>query len=572
MTPSHAFQRARDVLLRCHGDPERARAEFRWPELDEFNWVDDWFDPFAADNPRPALRIVDDEGQPRTLGFAELRERSRRVARYLADAGVARGDRILVMLTNVAPLWETMLAAMRLGAVIIPATAQLTADDLDDRITRGGVRHLVTDRDGAAKLRAPERLGVRLVVGADPAPPGFTHYDAALAAPAELARVPTRASDPLLLYFTSGTTARPKLVMHTHASYPVGHLSTMFWIGLREGDVHQNISSPGWAKHAWSSFFAPWSAGATILVHNASRFRAQRTLAVLRDEGVHTLCAPPTVWRMLILESLGERPPALRELVSAGEPLNPEVITTVADAWGLTIRDGYGQTETTAQIGNPPGQAVKPGSMGTPLPGYHIALLDAEGREAAEGELALRLSARPLGLMAGYLDDPERTAAVMAGGYYRTGDEARRDDDGYVHFVGRGDDVFKSSDYRISPFELESVLLEHEMVAEAAVVPSPDPLRLAVPKAFVVLGPDVPATEATARAILEFCKQRLAPYKRVRRLEFAALPRTISGKIRRVELRNLEAARRARGERGAAEFWLDDPAASGGEEPGRSGM
>jgi acetyl-CoA synthetase len=261
---------------------------------------------------------------------------------------------------------------------------------------------------------------------------------------------------------------------------------------------------------------------------------------------------------MLALEDLGDRPAELRELASAGEPLNPEVIETVQRAWHITIRDGYGQTETTALVGNAPGLTVKPGSMGKPLPGYDVVLINSAGRETDEGEVALRLKPRPLGLMQGYLDDPGRTDAVTSGGFYRTGDEARRDSEGYVHFVGRGDDVFKSSDYRISPFELESVLIEHDAVAEAAVVPSPDPLRLAVPKAFVVLRPGVEEDTETARSILEFCRSRLAPFKRVRRLEFSVLPKTISGKIRRVELRNLEAERRARDERGEREFWLDD--------------
>jgi acetyl-CoA synthetase len=373
----------------------------------------------------------------------------------------------------------------------------------------------------------------------------------------------TRASDPLLLYFTSGTTAKPKLVVHTHASYPVGHLATMYWIGLRPGDVHQNISSPGWAKHAWSSVFAPWNAGATVLVHDYAKFNAAGTLAVLEGQEVSTLCAPPTVWRKLIQSALGTRPRSLREVVSAGEPLNPEVIEQVKRAWGVTIRDGYGQTETTAQVGNPPGLPVKLGSMGKPLPGYEITLLGAGGRESDEGEVALRLEPRPMALMAGYLDDPSRTDAVTSGGFYRTGDEARRDADGYVHFVGRDDDVFKSSDFRISPFELESVLLEHPWVAEAAVVPSPDPLRLSVPKAFVVLAPDVAENAATARAIFQFSIRKLAPYKRVRRLEFATLPKTISGKIRRVELRRLEAERRANDERGPLEFWVDDPSEAG---------
>jgi acetyl-CoA synthetase len=554
VTPTETFERARAVLLRHREDLEAARAEFRWPDLTEFNWAWDWFDVLAARNDKPALRLVSESGV-HEASYRELAERSTRLARYLRDRGVARGDRLLLMLTNVMPLWETMLAAMRLGAVVIPASVQLTPDDVDDRIARGEVRHMVTDGEGAKKLRHPERLRVKLAVGGAE---GFTPYADALGAPASVERVVTRATDPLLLYFTSGTTAKPKLVLHTHESYPVGHLSTMYWLGLREDDVHENVSSPGWAKHAWSSFFAPWNAGATILVHDYARFSAKGTLDVLREHDVSTLCAPPTVWRMLILDSLGERPRHLRELCSAGEPLNAEVIETVRSAWGITIRDGYGQTETTAQVGNPPGFPVKPGSMGKPLPGYDVTLLDGEGHEAAEGEVAIRLSPRPTPLMMGYLDDVERTAAVTAGGFYRTGDEARRDDDGYVHFVGRGDDVFKSSDYRISPFELESVLVEHELVAEAAVVPSPDAVRLSVPKAFVVLRPGTPETAETARAIFDFCSAKLASYKRVRRLEFAVLPKTISGKIRRVELRKLEASRREKSERGANEHWLEE--------------
>ncbi|HEY4238525.1 MAG TPA: AMP-binding protein [Kofleriaceae bacterium] len=548
--PAATFAAARRTLFEHATDLAAARAAFRWPALDAFNWVDHWFAPFARGNRADALRVVTERGTERH-SFDELEQRSRAVARYLRDHGVERGDRILVMLTNVAPLWETMLAAIRLGAVVIPATAQLTAKDVDERIERGGVKHVITDAEGAAKVRDPARLGVKL---ATTAAPGFAPFDDARAAPADLAPTPTRAGDPLLLYFTSGTTALPKLVLHTHASYPIGHLSTMYWIGLREGDVHQNISSPGWAKHAWSSFFAPWNAGATIVVHDQPRFSAARALAVLRDEQVTTLCAPPTVWRMIILEDLGARPAALREVVGAGEPLNPEVIDRVQQAWGLTIRDGFGQTETTAVVGNPPGLPVKPGSMGRPLPGYDVAIVDGEARDAAEGEVALRLDPRPLGLMQCYLDDPARTDACMSGGVYRTGDEARIDEDGYIHFVGRGDDVFKSSDYRISPFELESALVEHPLVAEAAVVPSPDALRLSVPKAFCVLVPGTPETAETAAAIFAFLRERLAPYKRIRRLEFAALPKTISGKIRRVELRAAERARRERGGRGDKEF------------------
>ena len=319
-----------------------------------------------------------------------------------------------------------------------------------------------------------------------------------------------------------------------------------------------NLSSPGWAKHAWSSLFAPWNAQATILAYYHDRFDARALLDKLVQCRVNSFCAPPTVWRMLIQCDLGNWPVALREAVSAGEPLNPEVIARVQAVWGITIRDGFGQTETTAQVGNSPAQPIKAGSMGLPLPGYPVVLLDTGGQPAQEGEICLDLAQRPLGLMQGYLDDPERTARVMQDGFYHTGDVARRDAQGYLTYVGRMDDVFKSSDYRISPFELESVLIEHPAVAEAAVVPSPDPLRLSVPKAFIVLRAGAPPDAATAVSILRHVRERVSPFKRIRRVEFAALPKTISGKIRRVELRQLEQARSADGPRRALEFWEED--------------
>ncbi len=555
MTPTETFLRARDFLLRHRDDYETAYREFTWPELPRFNWALDWFDVFARGNAEAALILVRDEGGDVRMSFAELSERSSRVANFLRARGVTRGDRVLMMLPNVVPIWEVMLATIKLGATVIPASAQLTVEDLRDRLARGRVGHVVTDLAGAEKLAQVPGDYTRLLVGGTLA--GWTPYEDALAAPADFTPDgDTGPDDPLLLYFTSGTTARPKLVLHTHQSYPIGHLSTMYWIGLREGDVHQNISSPGWAKHAWSSFFAPWNAGATVLVHDYARFAASRSLSVLSTYRVNTLCAPPTVWRMLILEDLGTKPASLREVVGAGEPLNPEVIDRVRKAWGLTLRDGYGQTETTAQIGNSPGQAVRDGSMGRPLPGYRVALLDGDGHETSEGEIALHLAPRPRGLMVGYLDDAERTASASAGGFYRTGDEALRDEDGYYHYVGRWDDVFKSSDYRISPFELESALIEHPAVAEVAIVPSPDPVRLAVPKAFVALAPGYAPSAELAAEILAFAKGKLAPYKRVRRLEFAELPKTISGKIRRVELRNR--ARDLGAERPLGEHRLED--------------
>jgi acetyl-CoA synthetase len=554
-----AFRAARDLLLRYREDYAAARREFVWPELDEFNWALDWFDVIAAEHPdRPALRIVSDDGSDVSQSYGSLAARSAQVANWLRGLGVRRGDRVLLMLGNVAPLWEVILAAMKLGAVIIPASTLLQPADLADRLVRGSVRHVVADAASAAKFAGLPGDWTRAVV--DGSYPGWHSYADAFSASASF--VPdgvTRAGDPLLLYFTSGTTAQPKLVAHTQASYPVGHLSTMYWIGIQPGDVHLNLSSPGWAKHAWSNVYAPWNAGATILVLNQARFSAASLLAALGSCAVTTFCAPPTVWRMLLQADLGSASvSSLRECVAAGEPLNPEVIEQVRRAWGITVRDGFGQTETTAQVGNTPGQQVRVGSMGRPLPGYAVVLVDpVSGEPARDGEICLDLARRPLGLMTGYLDDPVLDARAMAGGYYHTGDVATSDDDGYITYVGRTDDVFKASDYRISPFELESVLIEHPAVAEAAVVPSPDPVRLAVPKAYVLLAAGASPSPEVAQSIMAFCRERVAPYKRIRRIEFAELPKTISGKIRRVELRGQETADREPA-RGVTEFWEED--------------
>ncbi len=556
MTEARRFLEARDFLLAHRTDYKAAYAGFQWPQLDAFNWALDYFDVFAQGNEQPALWIVEEDGGEAKLSFAEMSRRSNQVANWLRAQGVRRGDRILMMLGNEVPLWETMLAAMKLGAVVIPATTLLTPEDLRDRLERGQVRHVVAGHVHAAKFDALPGEYLRIAVGGDVA--GWLRFsDSRSADEAFQPDGTTRATDPLLLYFTSGTTSRPKLVQHTHQSYPVGHLSTMYWIGLMPGDRHMNISSPGWAKHAWSCFFAPWNAGACVFLYNYTRFDALALLEVLVKYEVTTLCAPPTVWRMLIQQDLGSVRTGLRELIGAGEPLNPEVIEQVKKAWGITIRDGFGQTETTALVGNSPGQPVVPGSMGRPLPGYAIALVDGDGNPSDEGEVCLDLAQRPLGLMAGYAGDEAKTADVMRHGYYHTGDVASIDEKGYITYVGRADDVFKASDYRISPFELESVLIEHPAVAEAAVVPSPDPVRLAVPKAFVILAPGFEAGRDLARDILAFTRDRLAPYKRIRRLEFSDLPKTISGKIRRVELRKAEEGR-ASPARGDKEFLEED--------------
>ncbi|WP_225845975.1 AMP-binding protein [Streptomyces sp. HPF1205] len=535
-----AFRAARDFLLAHREDYAAARDGFRWPRPEAFNWALDWFDVIASDPAtaeRAALWIVEEDGTEARTSFREMAERSSRVANALRAHGVAAGDRVLVMLGNQTELWETALAAMKLRAVMVPATPLLGPADLRDRIERGGVGHVVARSADAEKFAEVPGTYTRVAVG-EPVPGWLPYADLHGAGPVFTPDGVTGANDPLMLYFTSGTTAKPKLVEHTHTSYPVGHLATMYWIGLRPGDVHLNISSPGWAKHAWSSLFAPWNAEATVFVHNYTRFDPARLMTEMDRCGVTSFCAPPTVWRMLIQADLGALRTPPREAVAAGEPLNPEVIEHVKRVWGVLIRDGFGQTETAVQVANTPGQLVKAGSMGRPTPGYTVTLLDpVSGLPADEGEICLDLAERPVGLMSGYAGTPELTEEAMGGGYYRTGDIGRRDADGYITYVGRSDDVFKSSDYKISPFELESALLEHEAVAEAAVVPAPDELRLAVPKAYVVLAEGWPPDGGTAKAIFAHSRALLAPYKRIRRLEFAELPKTVSGKIRRIELR-----------------------------------
>ncbi len=544
------FAAARQFLLDHRLAYDKAVAEFAWPEPVPFNWALDWFDARLAADPdsrdRPALRIVETAmGRDESWSFAELAWRSNRTANFLRGLGLGRGDHLLLLLGNVLPLWETMLAAMKLGAVVIPATTLLTAEELADRLDRGRVKLVVAGADQVGKFDGlPTRGIVRVAVGADPVPGWHDYAGAAACSEVFVPDGPTGPEDPLLLYFTSGTTSKPKLVRHSHRSYPIGALSTMYWLGLQPGDLHLNVSSPGWAKHAWSSFFAPWSAGATVLAVSQPKFDAKVLLCAIERCGVSTLCAPPTVWRLLIQEDLAAHRMALRELCAAGEPLNPEVIGRVRDAWGLVIRDGYGQTETTALVANAPGQAVKPGAMGRPLPGYAVSVLDADGRPASEGEVCLARTgpARPAGLMQGY-EGPAGELLPAEGDIYRTGDVALRDADGTLTFVGRTDDVFKSSDYRISPFELESVLIEHTAVVEAAVVPAPDPIRLAIPKAYVTLAAGVAPSAETAASIFAHVNGKLAPFKRIRRIEIVReLPKTISGKIRRVQLRRLELA------------------------------
>ena len=558
MTVTEEFRAARDRLLDLRKDYGAARSEFEWPRFDEFNFALDWFDQIAADPAtadRPALVIVEQDGTATRRSYSDLSRRSARVANWLRGQGVRRGDRMIIMLGNQVELWELMLAGIKLGIVMIPTTTLMGPADLKDRVERGGANWAAVGSANIAKfagvpgdytlIEVGDGEAVRTSAGQTTA---LQYTGSAGSAEDFTPDAPTLADETLLLYFTSGTTSKAKLVEHTHTSYPVGHLSTMFWIGMEPGDVHLNVASPGWAKHAWSNVFTPWIAEACVFIYNYERFDAKALMEQMDRESVTSFCAPPTVWRMLIQADLTllQNPPT--KVVSAGEPLNAEVIDQVQRAWGQTIRDGFGQTESTVQIANTPGQPVKIGAMGMPLPGYDVVLVDpATGAESDDGELCLRLDPRPVGLMKAYYGDPEKTADAFRDGYYHTGDMASRDERGIITYVGRGDDVFKSSDYRLSPFELESVLIEHPAVAEAAVVPSPDPLKLSVPKAFVVLAAGHQAGPELAEDILRYCRDHLAPFKRIRRLEFAELPKTISGKIRRVELRHSEELRHGGG-------------------------
>ncbi len=541
-----AFRDARDLLLSHADDLDAAHAAFRWPDVgDHFNWAVDWFDGIAEANDRIALRIVEEDGSEASVTFDELRRQSNRVANWLSACGIGRGDRVMLMLDNRMELWEAMLAIMKIGAVMLPTSVVLGSDDLAERLERAEVRAVIADTADAAKFDTLDPELIRIVAGSPRA--GWHFFDDADAASDAAPGVEVDSTDPSIIYFTSGTTSRPKMVEHTHLTYPVGHLSTMYWIGVRPGDVHMTISAPGWGKHAWSLFFSPWIAEATVFVYNYSRFDPEALVAQLDRAEVNTFCAPPTVWRMLIQASLEKRPRALRELLSAGEPLNPEVIATIERWWGIQIRDGYGQTELTAVIGNTPGTPLKPGSMGRPLPGNDVVLIDPlTGLEADEGEICLPTTpTRPFNLTPGYVGEPERTAKVEHDGLFHTSDVASRDADGFLTFVGRTDDVFKASDFKVSPFEVESILLTHPAVAEAGVVGAPDDVRLNIVKAYVQLSATAAPDAETARAILAHAREHMPPYMRVRRVEFAELPKTISGKIRRVELREREIAHAA---------------------------
>jgi acyl-coenzyme A synthetase/AMP-(fatty) acid ligase len=535
---------------------QQARREFRWQVSEDYNFAIDTVGRWAQNPSKLAMLWVGPDGREERYTFVSFDEQSSRAARAFEKLGMQKGDRVLVMLPRLPEWWETMLGLMKLGAIGIPCTTLLTPKDIQYRAEIAEAVALVTDKAGAEKLaqvrdRCPT-IRVAVVVdepGAE-CPQGCVGYHPSVdvAAPTWYGRR-TVSSDPCLIYFTSGTVGYPKMVLHTHASYPMGHtlVTGRYWLDLGPNDLHWNLSETGWAKFAWSNFFGPWGNGAAMFIQDArGKFNPKETLELLARYPITTLCAPPTAYRLLVQENLKSYHfPALRHCVGAGEPLNPEVIETWRQMTGMTIKDGYGQTETVLLCGNFPGEEVRPGSMGKPAPGFDVSVIDNDGIEVGpdhEGDIAVRVKPeRPLGLFQEYWRNPEAMARSFKGDWYLTGDRAYRDADGYFWFVGRADDVIISAGYRIGPFEVESALVEHPAVVESAVVASPDPVRGEIVKAFVILAPGYTAGDALAAELQEHCKTVTAPYKYPREIEFVTeLPKTISGKIRRVELRERE--------------------------------
>lgn len=539
-------------------DYEETYRTYHWDVPEYYNFAVDTIGTWAKDPDALGMLHVDQQGSARRITFADFARRSDRLASGLRQRGVGPGDRVMLVLPRLAEWWEAILAIMKVGAISLPGTTLLRPRDLEYRIQSAGAKAIITDLEVAARVdevaETCPSLEVPIVVGGER--DGWIAYESLLAnAPADFTPHRTRSDDPCMLYFTSGTTAHPKMVLHTHASYPIGHVVTgRYWLDLRPGDLHWNFSDNGWAKAAWSSLFGPWAVGATLFIQDArGKFDAGETLAMLERYPITSFCAAPTVYRMLVLEDLEKfRPRALRSCVGAGEPLNPEVIQTWRAGTGLTIRDGYGQTETAVLCANFPSLPVRPGAMGKPSPGYDVAIIDDEGRElppGEEGHIGVRIRPeRPVGLFHGYWGEPVLTEQVFASDWYYTGDRGYRDEDGYLWFVGRADDVILSAGYRISPFEVESALVEHPAVAESAVVASPDPIRGSIVKAYVVLAPGHQPSAELAAEIQQFTRETTAPYKYPREIEFVdELPKTISGKIRRVELREREEARKGGG-------------------------
>jgi acyl-coenzyme A synthetase/AMP-(fatty) acid ligase len=537
-------------------DYEQTCREFRWETPQHYNFAFDVVDRWGEDAQKLAMLWVNEQGDEKRLSFRDFTARSNQVGNALRSMGICQGDRILIMAPRLPEWWEAVLGVMKIGAVSMPGTTLLTPKDVAYRIQSGEAVAVITDEEGALKVEqvAGEcpTLRLKILLGAERE--GWVNYTRAVAAAmSTLKREPTRGDEPMMIYFTSGTVGYPKMVLHTHVSYPIGHIVTgKYWLDLKPTDLHWNLSDTGWAKAAYSNLFGPWIMGAALFTFDGrGRFDARQTLDLLERYPISTFCAPPTAYRLLVLEHLSHyRLSALRHCVGAGEPLNPEVIEAWQRGTGQTIRDGYGQTETVILVANFPPMPVKPGSMGKPSPGFIVGIVDDNGREVppgTEGDIAVKLTPmRPVGLFKEYWRNSEATSNCIRGEWYMTGDRAVKDEEGYFWFVGRADDVIISAGYRIGPFEVESALVEHPAVAEAAVVASPDQIRGDIVKAFVILAPGHQPSEPLKQDLQEHVKRVTAPYKYPREIEFATeLPKTISGKIRRVELRQQEVDRKA---------------------------
>lgn len=526
------------------------RQTFRLKQPKFFNFGTDVVDRWAAEAPdHPAMRWSSVTGGERTLSFGQLATRSNQVANALLTLGLRHGDQVLVDLPNLVEWWETMVALLKAGIIAIPGTTLLTEKDIAFRVKAAEIDAIITDPSGAEKVNHVAAhlsdLQFKVLVGNE-AMHGWQPYeplvDAASTAPQDHA---TLSDQPALIYFTSGTTGPPKMVMHTHASYGIGHqLTSRFWLGLQQDDLHWNLSDTGWAKTAYSGLFGPWIAGSTIFVRDRlGKFDPQDVLRCLTEYPITSLCAPPTVYRMLVQQDLSRfRPAALRQCMAAGEPLNINVLEEWREATGITIREGYGQTETVILCSSIPDLPVKPGSMGLPPPGIDLAVVDDHGNPlpvGQRGEIAVRVEPeRPIGLFHGYCQNPDATANAYRDQWYLTGDCAYLDEEGYFWFVARADDIITSAAYRIGPFEVENALMQHPAVAEVAVVGKPDPQRTEIVKAFVVLADGFEPSDDLVRELQAHTKQATAPYKYPREIEFLEeLPKTHTGKIRRTELR-----------------------------------
>jgi acyl-coenzyme A synthetase/AMP-(fatty) acid ligase len=539
-------------------DYEQACREFRWEVPEHYNFAVDVVDHWGEDAQKLAMLWVNERGDEKRLTFRDFTVRSNQVGNALRTMGIRKGDRILIMSPRLPEWWEAVLGIMKIGAISMPGTTLLTPKDVAYRIQAAEAVAVITDEEGALKVEQVANecptLRLKIVLGAERE--GWVNYARAVAvAMSTLKPEPTRSDEPMMIYFTSGTVGYPKMVLHTHVSYPIGHIVTgKYWLDLKPTDLHWNLSDTGWAKAAYSNLFGPWIMGAAMFTFDGrGRFDARQTLELLERYPISTFCAPPTAYRLLVLENLRHyHLAALRHCIGAGEPLNPEVIEAWQRGTGQIIRDGYGQTETVILVANFPPLPVKPGSMGKPSPGLTIGIVDDDGREVPagiEGDIAVKLTPiRPVSLFKEYWRNPEATSNCIRGEWYITGDRAIRDADGYFWFIGRADDVIISAGYRIGPFEVESALVEHPSVAEAAVVASPDQLRGEIVKAFVILAPGHQPSEQLMQDLQEHVKRVTAPYKYPREIEFTTeLPKTISGKIRRVELRQRERDRKAVG-------------------------